>query len=96
MTQALIAIIRGDGIGIDVTDAMVAVVDAARERVGVFELEYRDILAGAGYFADKGIDIEPGGEAAAGDCDAMFLGAIGLPAIRHADGTEPVGDIGNR
>ncbi len=88
MSYSEIAIIRGDGIGIDVTDATLAVIDAAREAVGGFKLEYREILAGAGYFAEHGVDIEPGGEAAAGECDAIFLGAIGLPAIRHDDGTE--------
>ncbi len=88
MTHSEIAIIRGDGIGIDVTDATLAVIEAARDVVGGFGLEYREILAGAGYFAEHGVDIEPGGETAAGECDAIFLGAIGLPAIRHADGTE--------
>ena len=88
MTHSEIAIIEGDGIGIDVTEATLAVIDAAREACGGFSLEYRHILAGAGYFADSGLDIEAGGEQAAGDCDAIFLGAIGLPAIRHADGTE--------
>ena len=88
MTHSEIAIIKGDGIGIDVTEATLAVIDAAREACGGFSLEYRHILAGAGYFADSGLDIEAGGEQAAGDCDAIFLGAIGLPAIRHADGTE--------
>ncbi len=88
MTQAEIALIKGDGIGIDVTDATLAAIDAAREAVGGFELEYREILAGAGYYAENGVDIEAGGESAAGGCDAIFLGAIGLPAIRHDDGTE--------
>ena len=81
MTHCEIAIIKGDGIGIDVTDAALAVVEAARDATGGFALEYREIQAGAGYFADNGIDIEPGGEAAAGDSDAIFLGAIGLPAM---------------
>ena len=88
MTHCEVATIRGDGIGVDVTDAALAVVDAARDATGGFSLEYREILAGAGYFAETGADIEPGGERAAGECDAIFLGAIGLPAIRHEDGTE--------
>ena len=88
MNHSEIAIIKGDGIGIDVTDATLAVVEAAREVTGGFELEYREIQAGAGYYARHGIDIEAGGEDAAGECDAIFLGAIGLPAIRHQDGTE--------
>ncbi|UCH41189.1 MAG: isocitrate/isopropylmalate dehydrogenase family protein [Gammaproteobacteria bacterium] len=88
MTHSEVAIIKGDGIGIDVTDATLAVIDAASEVTGGFRLEYREILAGAGYYADNGVDIEAGGEAAAGECDAIFLGAIGLPAIRLDDGTE--------
>ncbi len=88
MTHSEIAIIKGDGIGVDVTDSALGVIDAARDLIGGFTLDYREILAGAGYYADKGIDIEPGGEIAAGECDAIFLGAIGLPAIRYPDGTE--------
>jgi len=83
-----IAVIPGDGIGIDVTDAALAAVDAARERVGGFRLDYRNLLAGAGYFKETGRDMAPGAEEAAAAADAIFLGAIGLPDVRHADGTE--------
>jgi 3-isopropylmalate dehydrogenase len=88
MTNCKIAIIKGDGIGIDVTDATLAVIEAAKKTTGGFNLEYQEIQAGAGYYAEHGIDIEPGSEEAVGKCDAIFLGAIGLPTIRHADGTE--------
>ena len=90
MAQAKIeiAVIKGDGIGIDVTEAALAVVDTALSRVGNIRLNYKQILAGAGYYRDQGIDIEPGGEKAAGEADAIFLGAIGLPAVRYQDGTE--------
>ena len=83
-----IAAIRGDGIGIDVANAAIAVLEAAQKRVGGFSLAYRDISAGAGYFRETGLDIEAGGEEAAGAADAMLLGAIGLPDTRYADGTE--------
>ncbi|MGD2173680.1 MAG: isocitrate/isopropylmalate family dehydrogenase, partial [Gammaproteobacteria bacterium] len=83
-----IAVIKGDGIGADVTDAALAVVDAALARTGGLRLRYREIRAGAGYYRETGRDIEPGGEAAAGEAEAIFLGAIGLPDVRHADGTE--------
>lgn len=83
-----VAVIKGDGIGIDVTDATMAVVDAALKKSGAAALNYKEIEAGAGYYRKHGVDIEPGGEEAAGECDAIFLGAIGLPAIRHPDGTE--------
>ncbi len=83
-----VALIKGDGIGVEVTEAAIAVVDAALARTSAPRLRYDEIRAGAGYFAETGIDIEPGGEERAGKADAIFLGAIGLPAVRHADGTE--------
>lgn len=83
-----VAVIRGDGIGVDVTDATIAVVDAARDRVGGFRLDYRNLDGGAGYFRETGKDMAPGAEKAAGEADAIFLGAIGLPSVRHPDGTE--------
>ena len=86
--SAEVALIKGDGIGVDVTDATTAIVDAAVRKAGAAPLAYAEITAGAGYFAEHGVDIEPGGEARAGEADAIFLGAIGMPSIRHEDGTE--------
>ncbi|THB73713.1 MAG: isocitrate/isopropylmalate dehydrogenase family protein [Desulfobulbaceae bacterium] len=83
-----IALIRGDGIGQDVSDAAVAVIEAALREIGSNPLLYEEILAGAGYYRETGSDIEPSGEERAGDADAIFLGAIGLPSVRHTDGTE--------
>lgn len=83
-----VALIKGDGIGVDVTEAAIAVVDAAIGVAGAPPLVFEEIRAGAGYFAETGRDIEPGGEERAGEADAIFLGAIGLPSVRHADGTE--------
>ncbi|WP_417433272.1 isocitrate/isopropylmalate dehydrogenase family protein [Kiloniella sp.] len=83
-----IAIIKGDGIGVDVTEATLAIINAAQQRVEGFRLEYNYISAGAGYYKETGSDIETGGEEAAGKADAIFLGAIGLPSIRYDDGTE--------
>ena len=87
-SSGTVAVIKGDGIGIDVTEATLSIVDAAVTAVGAPRLVYREIQAGAGYYRDHGADIEPGGEEAAGESDAIFLGAIGLPTIRSADGTE--------
>ncbi len=83
-----IAVIKGDGIGIDVTDATFAVINAVQQHISGFELDVDEIQAGAGYFSETGKDIAPGGEDQAGEADAIFLGAIGLPAVRHPDGTE--------
>jgi len=83
-----ISVIKGDGIGIDVADATLFLIERALSAVAAAPLNMRFIEAGAGYFAETGKDMEPGGEVAAGKSDAIFLGAIGLPSIRHDDGTE--------
>ena len=86
--DAKIALIKGDGIGRDVAEAALAVVQAATARVGACSITVEETLAGAGYFSETGMDIEPGGEENVGKADAIFLGAIGLPSVRHQDGTE--------
>ena len=83
-----IAILAGDGIGTEVTDATFAVIEAAQTRMGGFHLHQHEIMAGAGYYRDTGQDIETDGEERAGKADAMYVGAIGLPAIRAKNGTE--------
>ncbi len=83
-----VTLIRGDGIGVDVIDSTLAIIETVRSITGGFELAYKEIQAGAEYYTETGVDIEPGGKAAAGQADAILLGAIGLPAVRHEDGTE--------
>ena len=83
-----IAVVKGDGIGVDVTDATMAICDAAIEKAGGRALSYEPIEAGAGYYQRTGEDIEPGGEDHCGDTHAILLGAIGLPSVRRPDGTE--------
>ena len=80
--------IEGIGIGVDVARATVEIVDRAVAAAAAPGLHYDPINAGAGYFAETGQDIEPGGETRAGEADAIFLGAIGLPSVRHLDGTK--------
>lgn len=87
-STAKIAFISGDGIGVDVSNSTRAVVDACVQKVGLPPLTYDEIHAGAGYFKETGLDIEKDGEERVGQADAIFLGAIGLPSIRHENGTE--------
>ncbi|HBK75698.1 MAG TPA: 3-isopropylmalate dehydrogenase, partial [Gammaproteobacteria bacterium] len=83
-----VAVFRGDGIGPDVTDATIAVLEAVQKRIGGFCLDFNSYHAGAAYFRESGRDIEHGSEQAAEQADAILLGAIGLPEIRYRDGTE--------
>lgn len=85
---AQIAVIPGDGIGPSVTASALAVCDIALRRNGRPPIARSFIRAGATYFLETRQDIEPDGEERAGEKEAIFLGAIGLPDVRHPDGTE--------
>lgn len=86
--QAHIAAIPGDGIGVDVCAAAIEVCQASLAQVGAPRLSVTQISAGAAYYQETGRDIEENGEERAGEADAIFLGAIGLPSVRASDGTE--------
>ena len=86
--QFRIAVIKGDGIGVDVVEAALEVIAAAERRAGNLSLHYEFLEAGAGYFESSGRDAALGAAKALESADAILLGAIGLPHIRHRDGTE--------
>ncbi len=82
-----IAVIPGDGIGIDVTAEAVKVLTAVGERTGrTFDVER--LPWGADYFLETGISVPPNGHAMLRDeFDAIFIGALGdprVPDMRHA------------
>ena len=84
----LISTIPGDGIGPDVIESAVKIVDKASLIIGKFKCNWNFIKAGATYFKETGMDVEKGGEEIIEKSDAIFLGAIGLPKVRKEDGTE--------
>jgi 3-isopropylmalate dehydrogenase len=82
-----IAVLPGDGIGPEVTAAALQVLDAVAAAHGL-KLEYQYLRAGAECYRDTGEAIDEATMAAVGSADAVLLGAMGLPGVRHADGTE--------
>jgi len=83
-----IAVIPGDGIGIEIIDGCLAILDALEKRVGGYNLAYKNYRIGAAFFAETGVDMTEEDFEAMGRDDAILLGAIGDPKVRHADGTE--------
>ncbi len=82
-----IAVIPGDGIGIDVTAEAVKVLKAVGDVFGrQFQLEH--LPWGADYFLQTGISVPPNGHAMLrDDFDAIYIGALGdprVPDMRHA------------
>lgn len=87
-----IAVLPGDGIGTEVTETALRVLKEAGELYGAaFELESFD--AGAGRYVRTGIAMPEDAFAHCKAADAILMGAIGLPEVRHPDGREVNGDV---
>jgi 3-isopropylmalate dehydrogenase len=78
----------GDGIGVDVTEEAVRVLNAVEHSLGTFKLRMTRHEAGAACYKKTGSDLPPDTLVACCQADAVFLGAMGLPSIRKPDGTE--------
>ncbi|REG60792.1 3-isopropylmalate dehydrogenase [Paraburkholderia sp. BL6669N2] len=82
-----IALLPGDGIGPEVVDAAVRVLQAGIAGKGI-EVELKTYEAGAGLYQRTGESMSEADAQAVGQADAVLLGAMGLPTVRKADGTE--------
>lgn len=87
MADYRIAVFPGDGIGVEVMSAAMAVLDAVEQRFGV-RLIREAMDGGAAYYRETGRDLADGGFEAARQADAILFGAMGLPDVRLPDGTE--------
>ncbi|MCS5732518.1 tartrate dehydrogenase [Herbiconiux daphne] len=77
---ARIAVIAGDGIGLEVVPAAIRCIDAVREVHGV-ELEWRELDWGSDYYRANGRMMPADGLDLLARHDAIFLGAVGDPSI---------------
>jgi 3-isopropylmalate dehydrogenase len=82
-----VALLKGDGIGPEVIDSAVAVLERASTIYG-FKLNYQSFEAGARFYQRTGESISAASMEAIGKADAILLGAMGLPDVRKPDGTE--------
>lgn len=83
-----VAVMPGDGIGIEVMDACIAVMTAVTEKIGGPGLDLQHVPGGAAYYRDHGTDLPEESFEAAQNADAILFGAMGLPDVRKTDGTE--------
>jgi len=75
-----IAVIPGDGIGLEIVPAGIKVLNAAAAGLG-FKLQYEEFPYGAGYYKQTGTFMP---EDALGELqafDALYFGAVGLPDV---------------
>lgn len=84
-----IAVLPGDGIGIEVIEAALAVLKVLEARIGR-RFDFTKHPAGAKFYVDSGDALPQSTLAACRAADAILFGAMGLPNVRYRDGTEVI------
>lgn len=93
MSAYQIAALPGDGIGPEVMEATLQVVDAAVAQVPNLHVSIVCHLAGAEHFRNTGVALPKDVLESCRKADAVLLSAIGLPDVRKPDGTEVQPDM---
>ncbi len=88
MSSYRIAVLKGDGIGPEITTATLIVLDALAKRFPDLSLQHTTYEAGAELYRKTGTAIPANVLEACVSADAVLLSAIGLPDVRKPDGTE--------
>ncbi len=83
-----IAVFPGDGIGKEITDLCLKVLEKVEKKIGGYHLNFETLPAGAAYYLKSGVDISDENMRKAGEADAILLAGMGLPDVRKPDGTE--------
>jgi len=83
-----IAVMAGDGIGLEVMDPCLDLLNTACARVEGLALRFETVESGATYYKEHGTALSDNNLARAAAADAILLGAMGLPDIRYPDGRE--------
>ncbi|NOT57210.1 MAG: isocitrate/isopropylmalate dehydrogenase family protein [Deltaproteobacteria bacterium] len=88
MKNYTIVVLKGDGIGPEIIDATLRVLDAVRKQSGRFQLDCQFYPAGAECYRQTGTNLSQAAFAACQQADAILKGPMGLPDVRKPDGTE--------
>jgi 3-isopropylmalate dehydrogenase len=83
-----IAVLPGDGIGVDVTAAAVEVLRTLESSLAGVRLHFTEHSVGAGESLRSGDPLPAAAFEACRQADAVLLGAMGLPNVRWPDGKE--------
>lgn len=87
-TDLKICVMPGDGIGHEVMDACLPILEAAAAKAGGFSLEFDTHHVGADTYVKTGTALPDSAVEAATAADAILFGAAGNPDIRYPDGRE--------
>lgn len=83
-----IAVLPGDGIGPEVMEAALLVLEKAVRATGGLQLQFTPLQAGAAHYRQTGETLSQSLVESCRQADAVLLAALGLPDVRQKDGTE--------
>ncbi|MEM7258357.1 MAG: isocitrate/isopropylmalate family dehydrogenase [Pseudomonadota bacterium] len=87
-TDYSIAVFNGDGIGPEIMQPTLQVLQQLLQRSGQYSLTFEELPAGAAHYRDTRESLPPHSLTRAREADAILLSAMGLPSVRYDDGTE--------
>jgi 3-isopropylmalate dehydrogenase len=83
-----IAVLPGDGIGVEVMSEALRVLGALQGRMPSVRFDFREVSVGADEYLRSGDPLPASAMSACREADAILLGAMGLPHVRWPDGRE--------
>ena len=83
-----IAVLPGDGIGVEVMEVCLKLLEALAQKTGSLRFVWNKLSGGAIAYRDTGTALSDDAMKQLGDADAILFGAMGMPDIRYPDGTE--------
>jgi 3-isopropylmalate dehydrogenase len=87
-THFNIAVLPGDGIGVDVTREALRVLHAIEPHLEGVKFQFHEHAVGAAEYLRSGDPLPAEAIEACAKADAVLLGAMGLPSVRWPDGKE--------
>ena len=83
-----VAVLPGDGIGLEVMQPCLDLLGKAAARVGGLGFRFDMLAGGAGHYRETGQSMPAATRETARRADAILLAAMGLPEVRYPDGRE--------
>ena len=88
MPKYHLALLPGDGIGPEVVDASIKVLNATLTQLDEVSFTFEELSVGAGEYLKRGNPLPPAAVERMKAADAILLGAMGLPSVRWPNGVE--------
>ena len=83
-----IAVLPGDGIGIEVMTPTLEILQRVEATTPSLKFRFTDAAAGANHYRETGKSMPESTIKLCDEADAILLGACGLPSVRYPDNTE--------